>query len=345
MTTSAITESASLDWVTSPGATATLHVPAMDGLETAVEWLTAAGPALRTALHEHGAIVLRSLPIGSVADFGVVRDVLLPARTPYREKATPRSDYGNGVFSSTDLPAAQRIRMHNENSYTLTFPGLLMFACLVAPPEGGATPVADCRRVLASLPPQLVERMRATGWLLTRSYSEHISTDWRTAFAADTPADVQRYCAENLITCQWQSDGHLRTSQLRPGIITHPVTGEQVWFNHLAFWNEWALDDELRETLIEEFGHDDLPFNTALGDGSSLTRDELETLAAAYESATVRQPWQPGDLMLVDNILCAHGRDAFRGDRKIVVAMGEPVDVLDCSPTVAPAAAGREGER
>lgn len=42
--------------------------------------------------------------------------------------------------------------MHNENSYTLTFPGLLMFACLVAPAEGGATPVADCRRVLAELP-------------------------------------------------------------------------------------------------------------------------------------------------------------------------------------------------
>ncbi|HEY0167605.1 MAG TPA: TauD/TfdA family dioxygenase [Jatrophihabitans sp.] len=342
MSISAASEIVPLEWVVSPGAPATAEPPALTEIEAAVEWLTAAAPALRRALHQHGAIYLRGLPITGVEEFGRVRDALMPARTPYREKATPRSDFGNGVFSSTDLPPAQRIQMHNENSYTLTFPGLLMFACLVAPPEGGATPVADCRRVLAELPPHLEAKVRATGWLLNRSYSEHISTSWSTAFAAETPLEVERYCAENLISCRWQADGHLRTSQLRPGIISHPATGDEAWFNHLAFWNEWALDDELRETLIDEFGREDLPFNTALGDGSSLAREELQALCAAYDAATVRQRWQPGDLMLVDNILCAHGRDPFRGDRKIVVAMGEPVNVLDCAPTVAPAIPAEE---
>jgi alpha-ketoglutarate-dependent taurine dioxygenase len=327
-----------LDWAVNPGEPATTEVTGLSDLSSALAWLAEARPALRTALHEHSAVYLRGLPIASVEDFGQVRDVLMPARTPYREKATPRSDFGNGVFSSTDLPAAQAIRMHNENSYTLTFPGLLMFSCLIAPPEGGATPVADCREVLRSLPPTLVAKMRATGWLLKRSYSEHISTDWKTAFAAAAPADVERYCAENLITCEWQEDGHLRTSQRRPGVISHPVTGDEVWFNHMAFWNEWALDEELRETLVDELGRDDLPFNTAFGDGTLLTRDDLATIDAAYEAATVRQRWQPGDLLLVDNILSTHGRDPFRGDRKIVVAMGEPVDVVDCHPTVPPAA-------
>jgi alpha-ketoglutarate-dependent taurine dioxygenase len=345
MAFTAVNQLSTLDWAVRPGAPATTEVPGLTDLDSAVEWLGEQGPQLRAALAEHGAIYLRGLPIADVESFGRVRDALMPRRTPYREKATPRSDFGNGVFSSTDLPAAQSIRMHNENSYTLTFPGLLMFACLVAPPDGGATPVADCRRVLRELPPAMVAKMRATGWLLNRSYSEHISTDWPTAFAAETESDVERYCAQNLISCQWQPDGHLRTSQLRPGIISHPRTGEQVWFNHLAFWNEWALDEELRDTLIDEFGHQDLPFNTAMGDGSPLTQDELRTLCAAYDAATVRQRWQPGDLLLVDNILCSHGRDPFRGDRKIVVAMGEPVDVLDCSPTVAPAAPVLGGTR
>ncbi|WP_410628235.1 TauD/TfdA family dioxygenase [Amycolatopsis sp. cmx-8-4] len=327
-----------LDWVVEPGEPASAEVGGLSGLDDAVAWLAAAAPSLRTALHRHGSLHLRGLPIASVGDFGVVRDTLMPARTPYREKATPRSDFGNGVFSSTDLPAAQRIRMHNENSYTLTFPGLLMFSCLIAPADGGATPVADVRKVLRALPPELVAKVRAHGWLLNRSYSEHISTDWQTAFAATTREDVERYCAENLIACRWLDDGHLRTSQVRPGVISHPVTGEEVWFNHLAFWNEWSLDEELRETLIDEFGRDDLPFNTAIGDGSPLTRDEMAALDAAYDSATVRKQWQPGDLLLVDNILSTHGRDPFRGDRKIVVAMGEPVDVAGCAPTVPPAA-------
>lgn len=133
--------------------------------------------------------------------------------------------------------------------------------------------------------------------------------------------------------------GNLRTGQVRPGIITHPATGEEVWFNHLVFWNEWSLDEELRETLIDEFGRDQLPFNTAFGDGTTVTREDLAAIQTAYDAATVRARWRPGDLLLVDNILTAHGRDPFRGDRKIAVAMGAPVELSACRPTIEPAAA------
>ncbi|MEV8480099.1 TauD/TfdA family dioxygenase [Streptomyces sp. NPDC051173] len=330
----------SLTWTVETGKPATLNVPAFADIADACEWLGLNGPQVTAALHEYGAVYLRGLPVDSVETFGLVRDILIPQRTPYREKATPRSSFGNDIYSSTDLPPSQPIRMHNENSYTLTFPGLLMFACLVAPEEGGATPVADCRRILRSLPSELVERMRTTGWLLTRNYSEHISLDWRTVFAADSKEQVQEYCAENLISCAWDDMDHLRTTQIRPGIITHPATGQEVWFNHLAFWNSWALDPEIREALVDEFGPDGLPFETGFGDGKRLTRDELEAISTAYTEATVRETWQPGDVMLVDNVLTAHGRDSFRGDRRIVVAMGDPVDLLACRPTVAPAASG-----
>lgn len=328
-----------VSWEIEIGKPATLSLSPMSGISEACDWLSSMSVELRLALRTHGAIFIRGLPVFDVDSFGRVRDVLVSQKTPYREKATPRSDYGHAVYSSTDLPASQVIRMHNENSYTLTFPGTLLFGCLVAPSEGGATPVADVREVLRAMPPQLVERMRKHGWLLTRNYSEYISLDWRTSFAAETAEAVEEYCAENLISCEWQEGDGLLTRQLRPGIIEHPDTGEQVWFNHLAFWNALSLDNDIREALVEEFGWDGLPFNTAFGDGVQLTREELEAVNAAYEAATVRQAWQPGDVMLVDNILAAHGRDPFRGDRKIVVAMGDPIALEDCkpSPTAAPA--------
>ena len=328
-----------LNWQFADGKPPIAEASGIDDMTQARAWLTGSRPELVRALREHGSVYLRGLPIRDVDDFAQVRDILIPTPTPYREKATPRSSFGNGVFSSTDLPAAQAIHMHNENSYTLTFPGILLFACLVAPAEGGATPVADCRKVLASLPEDLVAEMRSTGWQLTRSYSEYISTDWKTAFATEDPAEVERYCADSLIAHQWQEDGNLITSQIRPGIISHPQTGEEVWFNHMAFWNEWSLDEELRETLIGEFGRDRLPFNTAMGNGRPLTEEELRTLQAAYEAATVRETWGQGDLLIVDNVLMTHGRDPFRGDRRIVVAMGEPVELADCRPTVQPSAA------
>ncbi|MFI1105064.1 TauD/TfdA family dioxygenase [Streptomyces melanogenes] len=332
-----------LKWLTEPGTPATVEAPDLADAAAARDWLAAHGEELRAGLHRFGAVYLRGLPIRSVEDFALVRDELIPTATPYREKATPRSDYGSGVFSSTDLPAAQAIRPHNENSYTLTFPGLLLFGCLTAPEEGGATPVADCREVLRQLPPELVERMREHGWVLTRNYSETLSVAWQAAFGAERAEDVERYCAENLISCQWGEDGHLRTGQLRPGIIGHPHTGEEVWFNHLAFWSPFSLDEDIREVLLEELGPDGLPFSTAIGDGVPLTAEDLAAVNAAYDRATVRHTWQAGDLMLVDNVLTAHARDPYRGERRILVAMGDPVAVSDCAPTVAPAPAVSHG--
>jgi alpha-ketoglutarate-dependent taurine dioxygenase len=309
--------------------------PPLNTMDRACDWLTEVRPDLRGALNEHGALFIRGLPIRSADDFARARDVLVEQRAAYQEKATPRSDFGDGVFSSTDLPPAQAIRLHNENSYTLTFPGVLLFCCLTAPPTGGATPVADCREVLRHIPPELVERFRTRGWALIRNYSEHISLDWRTALGADSVEEVSRYCDEHRIAWEWGPDESLRTTQRRAAIIHHPVTGEGTWFNHAAFWNEWSLDPAIRDVLVSEFGAGNLPFNTAFGDGEPLTEAEVEALNAAYAKATRRESWQVGDLMIVDNILAAHGRDPFRGDRKIVVAMGEPVAVEDCRPTVA----------
>ncbi|GAA1267287.1 TauD/TfdA family dioxygenase [Sphaerisporangium rubeum] len=321
-----------------PGEPVAVEVPPLTGLGDCLRWLRQERSGIRQALDEHGALYLAGLPIHDAQDFAEVRDVLVAERASYKEKATPRSALGDDVFSSTDLPSSQAIRPHNENSYTLTFPGVLMFCCLTAPLAGGATPVTDCRRVLANLPPELVARFREHGWLLNRVYSEHISLGWRAAFGADSRAEVAAYCAAQRVGHQWLDDDRLFTTQLRPALIRHPRTGEEVWFNHVAFWNEWSLDPDVRDVLLAEFGPDGLPFATALGDGSRLGGADVAAINDAYEAATVRREWSRGDVLLVDNVLAAHGRDPFRGDRKIVVAMGEPTPVETCRPAVVPAA-------
>ncbi|MEV4920155.1 TauD/TfdA family dioxygenase, partial [Streptomyces tirandamycinicus] len=47
-----------------------------------------------------------------------------------------------------------------------------------------------------------------------------------------------------------------------------------------------------------------------------------------------REPWQPGDLMLVDNIRTAHSREPYEGPREILVGLADPVPLSGCSPTV-----------
>ncbi|MEU6934617.1 TauD/TfdA family dioxygenase [Streptomyces sp. NPDC046385] len=324
--------------VREPGKPALVQVPRHATMAEATAWLTARRADIQAELHRSGAVMLRGLPMTDAATFAEARDALIATRAGYKEKATPRTDFGEGVFSSTDLPAIQPIRLHNENSYTLDFPGVLLFGCVTAPETGGATTVGDMRRALALLPDELVARFTEAGWLLVRNYSDLAGMPWRKAFSSEEPAGAEAYCDEHAIGYEWLDEDTLRTRQLRSAVITHPVTGERAWFNHFAFWNARGLDEDVREVLTETFGADGLPFDTRLGDGTALTDAEVDTIIDAYQAVTVRETWQDGDLMLVDNILCAHGREAYTGARKILVAMGEPVPLADCAPTVAPSA-------
>jgi hypothetical protein len=61
----------------------------------------------------------------------------------------------------------------------------------------------------------------------------------------------------------------------------------------------------------------------------------VQLINEVYQAKTMREPWQAGDLMLVDNIGSAHSREPFTGPRTVLVGMADPVRLADCSPTVA----------
>jgi alpha-ketoglutarate-dependent taurine dioxygenase len=107
-------------------------------------------------------------------------------------------------------------------------------------------------------------------------------------------------------------------------VRVHPRTGEPVWFNHLAFWHVSSLEPRLREVFLGEFGEEELPYNTYYGDGTPVEDSAVEEIRNAYREETVAFPWQKGDLLMLDNMLVAHGRHPFSGARKILTAMGEP---------------------
>ena len=104
----------------------------------------------------------------------------------------------------------------------------------------------------------------------------------------------------------------------------HPQTGHRCWFNQIAFLNEWTIDPEVREFLVDVYGADGLPFNTRLGKGDTISEDVVQAINEVYEANSVREPWQAGDLMLVDNIRMAHSREPFEGTRELLVAMSDP---------------------
>ena len=126
----------------------------------------------------------------------------------------------------------------------------------------------------------------------------------------------------------------LRTRQRRSAVVRHPLTGQRCWFNQIAFLNERTIDPEVREYLVDVYGQDGLPFTTRFGHGDPIGEDIVQLLNETYEAHTAREPWQSGDLLLVDNIRTAHSREPFEGPREVLVALADAVPLADCSPTI-----------
>ena len=120
---------------------------------------------------------------------------------------------------------------------------------------------------------------------------------------------------------EWHGD-RLRTAAIRPAVIRHPRTGEWSWFNQALHWHTACLSAEARTSLLSTFALDELPRSCRFGDGTPIPDDAMAEILRVYAELEVSLPWEHGDVMLLDNILTAHARNPFRGERKLLVAMG-----------------------
>src|SRR5207245_1519392 len=192
-----------------PGKPPLLRVEASGGGDAA-RWAAEHRDALRGAVTEHGALLVRGLGLSDVAGTEAAFRQLGSVMTE-TEAFAPRRRYAEGVYSASKWPPNQPMCMHHELSYALEVPSLMLFACLVAPTGGGATPVADAATVLDALPAELVERFERLGWLLIRNYNDDIGASFADAFGNDDRRAVDSYYRAIAITFQCRDGGALRT--------------------------------------------------------------------------------------------------------------------------------------
>ncbi|QMU70040.1 TauD/TfdA family dioxygenase [Streptacidiphilus sp. P02-A3a] len=289
-------------------------------------WAAAGRDWVSERLLEHRALLFRGWPVTDAPAFQrFVAAVSESEPLQYRDRSTPRDEVGQNVYLSTTYPAAERIEPHNEGTYWSTWPQKLFFCCLVAPPVGGETPIADNRRVIERIPAPVRERLERLGVRYVRNYNSGFGLTWQEAYQTDSREDAERYAEANGTATEWLDGGRLRTVQIRPAVRTHPVTGEKLWFNHAGFFHISSRDPQMREALVEALGVDGLPTNTAHGDGSPIPDEDVRAINEAYLAEETAFRWETGDVMLLDNMTMAHARRPYQGDRKIVVAMTDPV--------------------
>ncbi|HET9316287.1 MAG TPA: TauD/TfdA family dioxygenase [Vicinamibacteria bacterium] len=297
--------------------------PVVGGIDLPA-WAETQRGTLDRELTRWGALLFRGFTLPSVPDFERFVAAAAGEPIPYEDQSSPRSALGGRIYTSTEHPPEEEILLHNENSYSHTWPLRILFYCVVAPTSGGETPLADSRRVYKRIDPRVRRRFEEQGVLYVRNFGSGFGLDWRAVFQTDDPARVDAYCRDAGIESEWREGGRLRTRQVRPAVLDHPVTGERVWFNQTPLFHPAALAPAVREELLRLFAEEDLPNAVYYGDGAAIAPSAVAEIVEAYRQETVSFPWRTGDVLMLDNALVAHGRRPFSGPRRIAVGMARP---------------------
>lgn len=272
-------------------------------------------------VHQLGASLYRGWNVNTADDFFEVMSKLSDKSLDYTQRTSPRSQVIKKVYTSTDYPADQEIKPHNESSYASAWPLLIGFYCFIQPGEGGETPISDNREILKGISDSTLRLFEEKGIRYTRNMLDWLGLSWQEVYQTEDQAEVEALLTNDGMQFEWVNEDHLRVQWHRPAFQTHPVLGEKLWFNHAYFYHRLNQDPRLMSLVDPE----DMPFSVSFGDGTEIGEDIFEELQAAYKAATITFPWQKGDVLVMDNMLFSHARNPFKGERKILVSMADPV--------------------
>lgn len=285
------------------------------------DWVVRNRPAVTQILQQQGALLLRGLNIqGSKKLETLLTTIFGEELLEYTYRSTPRTQMRGRIYTSTEYHASETILQHNENAYSNKWPMRIAFNCVKNAEEGGQTPICDSRVIYRQIPAEIRAEFSARKLLYVRNYN-NIDLHWTEVFQTQDKAEVEQYCRQNRIEFAWLAQDHLKTWQRNPAVCRHPVTDEWLWFNQAHLFHISSQPAELQRSLLDVLGEGALPRNVYFGDGAIIPDDMIAVIRQVYEQHLVVFDWQDGDLLLLDNMLYAHGRRPFSGSRKILTGM------------------------
>lgn len=293
---------------------------------------------------ETGAVLLRGFPIQDTSEaetflssWGTTFD------DEYLGGASPRSRLSEHFFTSTEAPPSYVISFHTEMCYLRQRPGKIFFYCITEPSKHGETPIFDCAGIYQSLRPELRKKIDQLGMVYERYFGTrkarffNVYKTWRDAFHAETQEQAELACQQQGLEFEWQSNGGLITRARMPGVMMDPQSGKPCI--SLTLYNGEAAPYDLRtfahrinpfkrfalsSFIRSQYAKKHVFMRTLWGDGSEISPTETrELIDAAWASSTLFK-WQQGDLLILDNIRCGHGRLNVVKPRKIAAALGDP---------------------
>ncbi len=292
-----------------------------DDLKQACGWIAENAGQIERQAATHGAVLLRGLPLATPEDFDAAVSAFELPNFAYEDSLSNavRKVYTPRVFSANEAPPETTIFLHHEMAQTPVYPSKLFFFCQKAAEEGGATPL--CRsdilwELIDEQLPGLARNCLEKGLKYSNvmpaqaDLGSGMGRSWQSTLSVDSREEAETRLSELGYSWEWMEQDELRVTSPTLPAVRELGDGKRSFFNQLiAAFKGWK---DSRNDPSKSITH---------GDGSPLDPSAIERVCELADGITFDLPWQDGDLALVDNYLCMHGRRSFKGSRKVLASL------------------------
>jgi len=303
---------------------------------------------LKTRMEDNGAVIFRDFDLMKTKDGfeefynALEMKVCLDPLHSVSARPTVDGDKNSPVYEAVNKESRKNffIGMHNEFVGTRA-PRAAAFVCLKAAEEGGEFLIADGRSIFRDLKSDFIERLYNRsirysvmelpffGWLdnVPEILQDPLKGGIRGLASAAINGKV-----DFSVDLQWGENGYDDTQFLQarapqqPPIVIHPVTGDPTWFCNVHSHSSKLRKD--RESIYgaERFEDGASQINKSdmfFGDDGNISDEDLTHMDEVTSNNIQYIKMTEGDVVLLDNYKCLHGRNVFDGTRKHGVAWFE----------------------
>jgi len=232
------------------------------------------------------------------------------------------------------------IGMHNEFVGTRA-PRAAAFVCFKPAEEGGEFLIADGRRIFRDLSTDLVKELYQRGIRYSVMELPFFGfVDTLPSFMQEPVMGAIKGAATLAINAKVDFDVELRWGQggydnvrmlqarapSQPPIVLHPVTGDPTWFCNVHSHSSKLRKDREEVYGAERFEDGASQINKSdmfFGDDGDISEAALKEMDEVTLKNVRYVKMNQGDVVLLDNYKCMHGRNVFEGTRKHGVAWFE----------------------
>eukprot|EP01084_Bolivina_argentea_P075196 136338_1 len=252
----------------------------------------------------------------------------------YKLGTDDRSEFRNSLLNVSMTSNSLYIPPHNELLYTDQFPRILAFICVKPPKIAGQTPLTNSVSVWNDMNENLKQKFTNLGIRYVQNLvsvsAEHNKDKktWNQLFNTNDKSKVEHLCNDVYgHEFEWKLDAMDNTEILRimytkPAIVEYD-NGIISFANSIT-----GLHGQYFDTGYNDYykGIDliDRPTHSQWGNGKEFNGAEMIAIRELFDENTIMFDWEEGDILIIDNLMWAHSRMPFEGDRLIFAMMGVP---------------------